>query len=150
MVSGEDLHIVAVTARSGQTSLSSASWGAAATWCILSLHDAPIAGGHSICGPWGCGPTIPALLSAHGFWLMVAIPASLWAGKRLTGRRVVAVGWVCLALGMSGIAAVSLVELMNWARGHSSRGPILYDPTRPVRPGDDGGGAAHPGDHCAA
>jgi peroxiredoxin len=88
-------------------------WGAA-TWCILSLHDTPIAGEHSICGPWGCGPTIPALLSTHGFWLMVAIPGSLWAGKWMTSRTSVAVGWVCLALGMSGVARVSLGELMNW------------------------------------
>jgi peroxiredoxin len=88
-------------------------WGVA-TWCILSLHDAPIAREHSICGPWGCGPTIPALLSAHGFWLMVAIPGSLWAGRRLASRRAFALGWACLGLGLGGIAAVSLVDRMNW------------------------------------
>jgi peroxiredoxin len=88
-------------------------WGAA-TWCILSLHDAPIAREHSICGPWGCGPTIPALLSAHGFWLLVAIPAAFWAATSLTTKRSVEVGLVCLGIGLVGIVAVALGESIKW------------------------------------
>jgi peroxiredoxin len=45
---------------------------------------------------------------------MVAIPSSLQAGKRLTSRRAVAVGWACLTLGIGGVAVVSLFELMTW------------------------------------
>jgi len=87
---------------------------AVAVWSVLQLHEMPIAREHSICGPWGCGPTIPALLSAHGFWLLVAIPGALWAAKRLTGERAVALGWIGIGLGVGGIVAVSVGDLLSW------------------------------------
>ncbi len=87
-------------------------WGLA-TWSVLRLHDAPIAQTHTICGPWGCGPTISALLAAHGFWLLVAIPGAFWVGMRLRSGRAVALGWVCLGLGGAGIVAVGLGGVMD-------------------------------------
>jgi len=87
-------------------------WGVA-TWLVLSLHDSPFAEDHSICGPWGCGPTISALLAAHGFWLLVAIPGAVWASKRLAARQAVVAGWVCLGLASASIIAVASRELMS-------------------------------------
>ncbi len=82
-------------------------WGAV-TWSVLRLHDAPLAREHSIRGPWGFGPTIPALLAAHGFWLLVAIPGALLAGRWLSKGRANALGWTCLGLGALGLIVVSL------------------------------------------
>ena len=37
-------------------------------------------GGHAICGPWGCGPFLSALIGYHGFWLiLLLLPAWLLA-----------------------------------------------------------------------
>jgi peroxiredoxin len=91
----------------------SALWGLA-TWLVLRLHDAPIAQGHSICGPWGCGPTIPALVAAHGFWLLVLIPAALWVGSRIASGRAIVLGWACIGLGIGGIATIAVREWMSW------------------------------------
>ena len=32
--------------------------------------------GHSICGPWGCGPPTEALLAMHCFWLVSLLVAA--------------------------------------------------------------------------
>ena len=87
-------------------------WGVL-TWGVLSLHDSSIAQNYSICGPWGCGPTISALLAAHGFWLLVAIPGAFWASRSLSNRGATRLGWVGLGLGLSGILAVVGQEAMQ-------------------------------------
>jgi len=84
-----------------------------AAWCVLSLHDAPIAQEHSICGPWGCGPTIPSLLAVHGFWLLVAIPGAFRICQWLTTNQKVIMGRVCLGLASIGIFAVALGALIH-------------------------------------
>ncbi len=35
--------------------------------------------GHSVCGPWGCGPPTEALIVFHGFWLVLLGGAALLA-----------------------------------------------------------------------
>ena len=87
-------------------------WGVA-TWLVLSLHDSPFGESHSICGPWGCGPTISALLAAHGFWLLVAIPGAFWASNGLKTKQAVVAGWICLGLASSGMVAIAVGELLN-------------------------------------
>ena len=51
------------------------------------LRAEPAAGalsgsGHSICGPWGCGPPLSSLIVWHTFIAAVVVPASVWAAFR--------------------------------------------------------------------
>jgi peroxiredoxin len=88
-------------------------WGLA-SWLILRLHDAPFAGEHSICGPWGCGPTISALLAAHGFWLITLVPLAYWARSTLSASHAIVLGRILSGLSAGGIASVAAWELTHW------------------------------------
>lgn len=49
------------------------------------LHAEPLfasvfGDGHSVCGPWGCGPPLKSLLVWHGFVAVLTIPAAAWLG----------------------------------------------------------------------
>ena len=88
-------------------------WGLA-SWLVLGLHDATFAGEHSICGPWGSGPTIPALLAAHGFWLVTLVPLACWGRSSLPASRAIVLGRTPLGLSAGGIAAVATWELAHW------------------------------------
>lgn len=59
--------------------------------------------GHSICGPWGCGPPVQVLAACHGFWLVfLALPITwfVWHlpanALRRTGKLLAAIGLLCL------------------------------------------------------
>ena len=40
----------------------------------LSVANLPGDWGHGICGPWGCGPPMQALVACHFAWLVVLAP----------------------------------------------------------------------------
>jgi hypothetical protein len=75
----------------------------AALYGVLSLHRISADLGHDICGPWGCGPPLQALLAWHGFWLVFAtLPVAMavthwpkrrqwWAGVALTSTGLIGV-----------------------------------------------------------
>jgi hypothetical protein len=88
-------------------------WGLA-SWLVLQLHDLSFAGKHSICGPWGCGPTIPALLAAHGFWLITLVPLAYWARSTLAGSMRIVLGRILLGLSTGGIVSYLIWELAHW------------------------------------
>ena len=97
-------------------------WGFG-TWLVLGLHDSTVAQDYSICGPWGCGPTVAALLSAHGFWCLVAIPVTWWAARSLNNRQLVRAGGVGLGLACGGLIILAGQEALERAT-----------PARPVDP----------------
>ena len=37
--------------------------------------------GHWLCGQWGCGPPVAAVLGMHVFWLAVILPPSIMASR---------------------------------------------------------------------
>ena len=49
-------------------------------WGSLLLHTMDLNLGHSICGPWGCGPPVEALLGFHAFSLTMLVPLVVGAG----------------------------------------------------------------------
>jgi hypothetical protein len=51
---------------------------AAAMVAVLSISESPGNWGHGICGPWGCGPPLQALLACHMAWLVVILPPVMW------------------------------------------------------------------------
>jgi hypothetical protein len=51
-----------------------AAWSAILV-ATLSIAQWPYDWGHAICGPWGCGPPMQALVSCHLSWFVVLVPA---------------------------------------------------------------------------
>lgn len=61
---------------------------------------------HTICGPWGCGPRLPPVISCHVAWLVaLALPAGFvaWSGhvtpaaRRVIGSAVMGVAGMIIA-----------------------------------------------------
>lgn len=92
---------------------------AAALYGVLQVGLASDSGAHghagvSICGPWGCGPPVRALVGWHGFWLvLVALPVGLlirwWPIARLKF-----VGLGLTALGVLMLAGIGIYEAVTW------------------------------------
>ena len=59
------------------------AWAGAMFGC-LQLNQADLGLGHGICGAWGCGPKVEALLGFHGFTLLLIVPFALLVGFVLT------------------------------------------------------------------
>lgn len=100
---------------------------ALATWVVLLFgvlqvgrlagdHDHAIAHGTglSICGAWGCGPPVEALIGWHGFWIVfLALPVIMairtWSLPML--RRF---GLTILALGVLMALGICVWETFTW------------------------------------
>lgn len=74
-------------------------------WGSLKIHELDLHLGHSICGPWGCGPPVEALLGYHAFWLVLIVPIALAAGayfsspsRRMLGLAILVIGTIAVAM----------------------------------------------------
>lgn len=63
--------------------------------------------GHSICGAWGCGPPVEALIGYHSFWLVLIVPIATLTGLVLPVRFQRYLGWALLVGGL--LAAATYV-----------------------------------------
>jgi hypothetical protein len=97
------------------TCLAAAAW-AASLFGVLALQYLPdrFFGEHSVCGPWGCGSPLPALLACHGFWLVLFAPATIFAARRLGPRAVCRVGATLVALAGVGLVSVGVWQSLTW------------------------------------
>lgn len=72
--------------------------------------------GHGICGPWGCGPPLQALIACHAAWLVaLAPPAGLLVGSRnvsVTTR--MRVGIAMTLLPMAVLTCLFAHQLLVW------------------------------------
>ncbi len=70
----------------------------------LGLLPRPDQAEAALCGPWGCLPPLPALVSAHAAWLWFLLPVTAMGLRCLSGwsRK-----WV--ALGMLGLSGLGLL-----------------------------------------
>jgi len=90
-----------------------AVWGGAVL-LVLQAHRLPGNFSHSICGVWGCGPPVQALIAMHGFWLvLLSLPVGLCC-RFMTANRLLAVSVLALALGLAGIAGVVVWQAEYW------------------------------------
>lgn len=62
---------------SGRNLLLLAVW-AVGLFGVLQVHQLEGWFGHAICGPWGCGPPVSALIGYHGFWLLLMVLPAWW------------------------------------------------------------------------
>jgi hypothetical protein len=54
-------------------------------WAALQLAHVHTAWDHALCGVWGCGPTLSAVISCHLAWLVALAPVAL-AGQYMLPR----------------------------------------------------------------
>ncbi len=95
--------------------LTAGAW-AAALFGVLSLSYLPdrFFGEHSVCGPWGCGAPLPALLACHGFWLVLFAPATAYAARQLRPPTVWRIGAGLVSLAGIGLVAIAVWQAVAW------------------------------------
>lgn len=88
---------------------------------------AVVGSGHSICGPWGCGPPLSSLLVWHGFVTVLLVPSAIIAAKK---RPDFAVRWAGPLMMVIGLAAATFVatNLSIWwnSANDAARGYIFH------------------------
>lgn len=89
-------------------------WGLVLTGS-LSVANWPGDWGHSVCGAWGCGPPMQALLACHLSWLVVLGPSSLLLLNQAPRRVVFLVGATGLTLGLLTAGTIAIHEHLTWA-----------------------------------
>lgn len=88
----------------------------------LKIHELDLDLGHSICGPWGCGPPIEALLGYHAFWLVLITPIAIAVGAYLNPISRRKVGLACLLVGVIMVAVVAGGDTFGyWKRSGSGQ-----------------------------
>jgi hypothetical protein len=95
--------------------LKTGGW-AVALFGVLSLQHLPdrFFGEHTVCGPWGCGAPLPALLACHGFWLVLFAPATVYAARQLKPQTVWRQGAGLVSLAGLGLVAVAVWQAVAW------------------------------------
>ena len=66
--------------------------------------------GHAICGPWGCGPPVAALMGYHGFWLLVLLLPAWLLKQRVSRATVNRVGLGLVLVAIVGIALLLAID----------------------------------------
>ena len=88
-----------------------AVWGALLLG-VLQIQYVPLDAGHSVCGPWGCGPPVPPLIAYHGFWIVLLSLPTVLGCRCLSPSALQNTGWGLVAVGLSGLLIVGLWELI--------------------------------------
>lgn len=71
---------------------------------------------HSLCGPWGCGPSIGALLTLHLGWLALLAPPLIYFPLRLQVSRkaVIRLTWLLVLVGTIGLLTIVAWQWLVW------------------------------------
>ncbi len=89
---------------------------AASLFAALAIRDLPGDWGHAICGPWGCGPPLQALLACHMAWLIIlAPPAALLArSTQISAHGLRRFGAFLCVLAALFVAAAVIYQGLTW------------------------------------
>ena len=79
---------------------------------VLQVHHFESLFGHAICGPWGCGPPVSALIGYHGFWLLLMLLPAWWLKQQLSSATLRRLGTGLLLMAAVGI--VLLLAIDGW------------------------------------
>lgn len=90
-------------------------WGACLVGA-LSIWAWPGDLGHGICGPWGCGPPLQALIACHLAWFVALVPPAmlLTSSRHTSGRLLTVSGLVLVMLSATGFLAVLAHQSLVW------------------------------------
>ncbi len=89
---------------------------ALALFGVLQVHQLEGWFGRAICGPWGCGPPVSALIGFHGFWLLLMVLPAWWLKNCLASATLHRLG-----TGLMLVAAVGIMLLLavdGWKSWH--------------------------------
>jgi len=105
----------------GRTGLWLTAWTAAIAAC-LSIRSWPGNWGHWLCGPWGCGPPLQALVACHSAWLVLlllpAVVLSRYQWPSPAALRKLGTFLICVAIAVLGlIVARQRLDWWNAAQG---------------------------------
>lgn len=102
---------------------------AAVLVATLSIANLPGHWGHGICGPWGCGPPLQALVACHAAWIVVLLPPALLLRRKLSYGVLRRTGWIVFGLGAAGLIVLGLCESLFWL-SHTDESQRRYLPQR--------------------
>jgi len=88
-----------------------AVWGCA-LFGVLQLQYLPIDSQHSVCGPWGCGPSLPPLIAYHGFWSVLISFPTILVCRGLDAAQLRRFGWIVSATGFLGLLIVGVWDMI--------------------------------------
>ena len=88
-------------------------WGLTLTG-TLSIANWPGDWGHSVCGAWGCGPPLQALVACHVAWLVVLIPPALITRRFVTTRTLRLAAASMLLFAITGALVIATHQYLTW------------------------------------
>ena len=95
-------------------------------WGSLRIHELDLhLGGHSVCGPWGCGPPLEALLGYHSFWLVLIGPIAIAIGAYLAPSSRRKLGLAVLGIGVVALAIVAGGDTFRYWQSSGSSAYLL-------------------------
>lgn len=100
------------------------AWGLALTG-TLSIANWPGDWGHSVCGAWGCGPPLQALLACHTSWLVVLVPLAASAPYFLSVQWIRRAAFIGLSVSVGSALAFAANDYFNWY-AHASEWQRAY------------------------
>ena len=80
----------------------------------LSIGQVRANWGHGICGPWGCGSSLQALVACHLSWLVVLAPLASIIQSKIPESFTRFLGATLIAFGLVGIVGMIAYELFTW------------------------------------
>ena len=88
----------------------------AAIFASISIHHFAFADTHSICGPWGCGPSNGALIAVHVGWLTAIWPPLLYFPWRFGWNYLFCqrLGFVLASIGFAGMLGIIAWQWFVW------------------------------------
>ena len=86
-------------------------WGIA-SYGALQLNQLQL--GHTICGPWGCGPPTSALLAMHSFWLVTGLALAAAARVAFPAWDWRRIGWGLVACSLGLALIIGVEDFLTW------------------------------------
>lgn len=91
-------------------------------WSALQMAHVHTSWDHALCGVWGCGPTLPAVLSCHAAWLIVLTPVALVGRSLVPPRWARSIGLAVSVLVLALLLGIISRESTTWLQ----QAPVGY------------------------
>ena len=99
------------------------AWGGL-LWAVLQGAHLHTPWDHVLCGPWGCGPPLPAVVSCHLAWFIVLAPIALVVRKQFPRQWVQATGLAGTLIVFAALVGLVSREAFSWWQ----HAPSVYRP----------------------
>jgi len=71
-------------------------------------------GSFDICGPWGCGPPVQAIIGWQGFWFVLIAPSAGLLSWFYSANRVRQIGVALLGTGVLAMVGICIYQAVTW------------------------------------